>query len=73
MFETWVQNIKTKEVWKLDTDSTKEVYIDENGQTHFDLEMISQYRFYPICPKDAPTMEVPEYGEQMTLEDFIDG
>ena len=48
MIDTWVQNVKTKECWRLDNDSSKDVYIDENGQTHCELEMISQYKFYPI-------------------------
>jgi diguanylate cyclase (GGDEF)-like protein len=29
------------------------------------------YRFYPICPKDAPTMEIPEQDfEQLNIFDY---
>ena len=52
------------------TDPSKEVYIGEDRQIHYARE-IYNYRFYPMCPKEAPKMESPEYGEQMSLEDFM--
>lgn len=56
----------------MDTDPTKEVYIGEDHIIHY-KEEIWKYQFYPMCPKEAPKMEVPECGRQMTLEDFING
>ena len=72
MIDEWVENINTKECWRLDTDPSREVYIGEDRQIHYARE-IYNYRFYPMCPKEAPKMEVPdpEYGEQMSLEDFM--
>lgn len=70
MIDEWVENINTKECWRLDTDPSREVYIGEDRQIHYAKE-IYNYRFYPMCPKEAPKMEAPEYGEQMTLEDFM--
>ena len=60
--DLWVQNIKTKECWK----TTK-----EEADKLCQLEDIGMYRFYPICPKDAPTMEIPEQDfQQMNIYDF---
>jgi len=70
MIDEWVENINTKECWRLDTDPSKEVYIGEDRQIHYARE-IYNYRFYPMCPKEAPKMEALEYGEQMSLEDFM--
>lgn len=70
MIDEWVENINTKECWRLDTDPSREVYIGEDRQIHYARE-IYNYRFYPMCPKEAPKMEVKECGRQMTLEDFI--
>lgn len=72
MIDEWVMKKNTKECWRLDTDSTKEVYIGEDHIIHY-KEEIWKYQFYPMCPKEAPKMEVPEHGRQMTLEDFIHG
>ena len=71
--EVWAENIKTKECWKLDYDSSKPIYYDYKGHTVMSLEDVSKYRFYPICPKEAPVFEVPEHGDQMTIFDFMEG
>lgn len=72
MLDTWVQNVKTGEAWRLDHDNTKPVYIEEDGTTHFELSDIANYRFFPCCPKETPQNEVIESGEQMTIFDFLD-
>lgn len=71
MFDTWVQNVKTGEAWRLDHDKTKAVYIDETGQTIFELADVSKYKFFPCCPKETPKNEVVETGEQMNIFDFL--
>ena len=64
--ELWVEDRKTKKCWKLSQDEGTELI-----QTTSDL---GRYRFYPICPKDAPTMNLPEDDfTQMTIYDFLEG
>lgn len=70
MFDTWVKNIKTGECWRLDGDETKPIYI-KDGQTVINLTDISNYRFYPVCPKEPPTMDLPqrEYKQLSMFEE----
>jgi hypothetical protein len=72
MVDEWVMNIITKDCWRLNKDATKEVYLDENNHLQYKSD-IGNYRFFPMCPKEAPQMECPEYGPQITMEDLIDG
>ena len=70
--EVWCEDVKTKECWKLTRDKTKPVYYNEDGTTEINLSDISRYRFYPVCPKDAPVNEVVEENpHQMTIFDFL--
>ena len=69
--DIWVQNVKTGEAWRLDHDDTKAVYIDEDGQTKFELADVSKYKFFPCCPKETPKNETIETGEQMSIFDFL--
>lgn len=73
MFDLWVQDVKTKECWRVDHDSSKAVYLDENNRTVFDLKDVAKYKFFPCCPKEAPTLEVNENYEQMDIYDFLNG
>lgn len=70
MFDTWVKNIKTGDCWRLDEDDTKPIYI-KDGQTVINLADISNYKFYPVCPKEPPTMGLPniEY-KQLSFDDY---
>jgi hypothetical protein len=56
--EIWVQNIKTKKAWILDSDVTKEVFI-VNGQTTYKRGDASMwcYRFYPCDPNHCEKIE----------------
>lgn len=70
--EIWVENIKTKKTWKLDSDVTKDVFII-NGEQHYKygVESIHNYKFYPVCPKEAPTMNLEEREfTQMSIFDY---
>ena len=60
--ELWVEDQKTKKCWKI---------TQEEGTKLCQLEDISRYKFYPICPKEAPTMRLPEVKyEQLSIFDF---
>lgn len=69
MIDEWVYNIETKKAWRLDDDPEKEVYRDKSGRVRFNGR-IGNYRFYPCCPLEAPTSEIPETGDQMSIFDF---
>lgn len=73
MFDLWVQEVKTGKCWRLDHDETKPVYINKDGQTVFELDQVSQYKFFPCCPKETPKNEVIETGEQMNIFDLMKG
>lgn len=69
MIDIWVENIKTREAWRLDHDSTKAVYLDENDAQVYKCSL-GDIRFYPVCPKAAPQFEVVEHGEQLSIWDY---
>lgn len=70
MLDIWVENIKTKECWRYDNDSSKDVY-EMNGIPQYKKDM-SIYRFYPCCPR-VRTMNLPkERFEQMTIYDYME-
>ena len=74
MRDEWVKDLKTGECWRLDHDPTKPVHLSELRGIIFrdGLATMSRYKFFPMCPKDAPKNEgIPETGEQMTIFDFI--
>lgn len=73
MFDLWVQEVKTGKCWRVDNDSSKPVYMDESGQTVFELADVSKYKFFPCCPKEAPRFETKEDFEQMNIFDFLEG
>lgn len=57
-----MKDMKTKKCWKIS---------QEEGTKLCQLEDISRYKFYPVCPKDAPTMEIPEVDfQQMNIFDY---
>lgn len=63
--ELWVEDLKTKECRKIS---------QEEGTRLCQLGDIWRYKFYPVCPKDAPTMNLPEQDfKQMNIFDFIGG
>lgn len=71
MLDIWVENIKTKECWRYDDDPAKDVY--QCGGIPFYKNDMSMYRFYPCCPKKAPTMKLPKVDlHQMTIFDYED-
>lgn len=47
--ETWIKDLKTNKVWKLDGDKTKLVY-EQDGHPIFKLSDIGRFRFYPCDP-----------------------
>lgn len=72
MFDTWVEKVKTKECWRLDHDSTKEVYLDDEGHTQFKDMRVWDYKFYPCCPREAPKLVDDNDYEQTTIFDFME-
>jgi len=74
MIDEWVQDIKTGEAWRLDSDRSRPVYRTEAGGIEFrdGLGSMSNYKFFPCCPKEAPTnRNIQETGEQLTIFDFL--
>ena len=74
MFDLWVENQKTKECFRVTRDESKPIYYDEDGNVvnNFDLAEISNYRFFPCCPREAPKNDnIIETGEQLTIFDYI--
>lgn len=71
MIDLWAQNVKTKECFRVTRDESRPIYIDENGNTIIDLNNVTNYRFYPCCPKDSPKNEVKGDFTQMEIYDFI--
>jgi hypothetical protein len=72
MYDLWVEDIATKEAWRLDHDATKKVYIDAEGKTIYKCQ-IHEVRFYPCCPKAAPKNKTIEHGKQLNIFDYIEG
>ena len=75
MFDEWVQNKRTGECWRLDSDTSRPVYRSAKGGIIFrdgPASMVN-YNFFPCCPKDEPKNEnVPETGEQLSIFDFLE-
>ena len=73
MFDMWVEDLKTSEAWRLDHDDTKKVYMDADGRTVYKCK-IHEVKFYPCCPKKAPTnKDIIESGKQYNIFDYIGG
>ena len=72
--EIWVQNIKTKKAWILDSDVTKEVFT-VNGQTTYKKGDASMwcYRFYPCDPNHCEKLEKDTFGYQFNIMDYLEG
>ena len=67
----WVEYIATKEAWRLDHDTSKKVYLDADGRTVYKCR-IDEVKFYPCCPKAAPSFETIDHGKQLTIFDYTD-
>ena len=61
MFDMWVQDLKTNKCWRVTQEEGRELCNKD----------VARYKFYPVCPKDAPTMEIPEVDfQQMNIFDY---
>ena len=61
--ELWVEDRKTKKCWKVSQ--------DEGTKLIQSTADIGRYKFYPVCPKDAPVWECPEDDfQQMSIFDY---
>ena len=72
MVDTWVEKIKTKECWRLDHDSTKEVYMDDEDVPQFKTMKIWDYKFYPCCPRETPKIVDNNVYEQASIFDYLE-
>ena len=71
MIDLWVEDLETGESFRVTRDKTKPIYIKDDGSTEIDLQNISRYRFFPCCPRKAPTFsEVQEDYQQMSIFDY---
>lgn len=57
MYDLWVENVITKDCWRMNSDPTKEVYKDSSGEVHYKDNKIMNYKFYPCCPKEKPEFD----------------
>ena len=69
----WVEKVKTGEVWELDHDSTKEVYLDGTmTQYKCGLSSVHNYKFYPCDPREhCKEIERDSLGYHFNIKDYI--
>lgn len=75
--ETWIKDLKTNKIWKLDGDKTKLVY-EQDGHPIFKLSDIGRFRFYPCDPNSEEAFraerchqnEMNTEGYQFDIFDF---
>lgn len=61
MYDLWVEDKKTKKCWRVSDEEARKLCEGD----------IWRYKFYPVCPKEAPTMDIPEENyEQMSIWDY---
>lgn len=71
MIDTWVEDQKTGEVWRLDHDKSKKVYLNDNDITTFNCR-VADVKFYPCCPKSTPNYETEATEKEYIQTDIFD-
>lgn len=75
MNDRWVEDRKTGDAWRLDTDPRRPIYLSKSGEirSRDGAGWAGRYIVHPCCPKAAPqNKNIPETGEQITIFDFMD-